>query len=162
MWTYSLLWALLPLFGWSQYSTEAYGTTCSYDYFINNAVDSYFLVTVVIGDFLLPLFLICYCYLRILLTFRAHQQKYGRILRRSSDGRTSEGRSNRPSLASENVDVKTPLHDKATADNNYFSSKALKAKLKTTEFRIARTVVIVVVVFCVSWTPYAVVCMIGE
>ena len=157
MWLYSLLWAVLPLLGWSQYSTEAYGTTCSYDYFATQPLDSYFLLVVVIGDFVLPLLVICYCYTWILLKFRAHQQKYGPILRRT-DGRSSEYTGSKPSPAVSQSGTRKSTETSAPP----FSAKSFKAKFKTTEFKIARTVVFVVLAFGVSWTPYAVVCMIGE
>ena len=153
IWLYSLFWALPPLFGWSRYTTEGFGTTCSYDYLVTDHADRYFLMCVVIGDFVMPLFIICYCYLWIMLKFRSHQQQYGSLLDPSKS---------RKSHRTPSSDYGTTEQERSTLVSRKASKPKLRRKLKSTEFKIARTVVFVVLIFCVSWTPYAVICLIGK
>ena len=52
-WLMSIAWALPPLFGWSRYAPEILPTSCSYDYSHRRGVSQYFLLSVVVCDFVI-------------------------------------------------------------------------------------------------------------
>ena len=66
IWSYSLLWAVPPLFGWSRYSTEGYGTTCSYDYFVKETHGMFYGFVLYVQKKTVGLnvmdYLVCQCY----------------------------------------------------------------------------------------------------
>ncbi|XP_067670756.1 rhodopsin, GQ-coupled-like [Haliotis asinina] len=66
IWAYSGAWACAPLFGWSKYMLERIGTTCTFDYLTQTWKNRSFVLSILVGNFVLPLSIIIYSYTRIL------------------------------------------------------------------------------------------------
>lgn len=59
VWLSSLFWSLCPLFGWSRFSIEPYGTACTVVYFANDGYESY-IIAVFLFYYLTPLIFLAY------------------------------------------------------------------------------------------------------
>ncbi|XP_076458073.1 rhodopsin-like [Babylonia areolata] len=71
VWLYSLAWALAPVLGWGSYVLDGIGTTCTFDFFTRTRGNVSFILSVTIGNFVLPLSLILFSYSGIWLTVRS-------------------------------------------------------------------------------------------
>ena len=153
--------------GFGEYSHDGFGTICTYNYRATGTVDRFFLLTVIVGDFIIPLCVICGCYVLIWAAYRKHTRQYGPILRKSKCKRHK--RACRQGLSSymESREVKSG-ESQCTIENCIHCTCALsgvrllKSRFKSTQFKIARTVLIAIIAFCVAWTPYAIVCMLTQ
>ncbi|RUS76535.1 hypothetical protein EGW08_015707, partial [Elysia chlorotica] len=65
VWTYSIAWALCPIFGWGDYVLDGIGTTCTFDYLTRTWWNRSFVMAMAAGNFLLPFSLMVFCYTRI-------------------------------------------------------------------------------------------------
>ena len=146
---------------------DGFGTTCTYDYRATGTIDRFFLLTVVLGDFILPLIIICGCYILIWAAYRKHKQQCGPILRVSKckcDSKSChKGRVNYV----ESIELKSGESQGSTETRyhcHFLRSgvRLLRRRFKSTEFKIARTVLIAIIAYCVAWTPYAIVCMLAQ
>ncbi|XP_072165232.1 visual pigment-like receptor peropsin [Diadema setosum] len=74
-WGNALLWAVMPIFGWSRYDLEPLQTFCSIDWQdIDGSFISY-IVSLFIINFVLPVCLMVFCNLRAYQTSRSQQQQ---------------------------------------------------------------------------------------
>uniref|UniRef100_A0AAR2K133 G-protein coupled receptors family 1 profile domain-containing protein n=1 Tax=Pygocentrus nattereri TaxID=42514 RepID=A0AAR2K133_PYGNA len=69
-WLYSLVWTLPPFLGWSSYGPEGPGTTCSVQWHQRSTSSISYVVCLFIFCLVLPLFLMVYCYGKILLIIK--------------------------------------------------------------------------------------------
>ncbi|XP_006637696.1 pinopsin-like [Lepisosteus oculatus] len=69
-WTYSLLWTLPPLFGWSSYGPEGPGTTCSVNWQSKSANSMSYIICFFTFCLVLPFMIIIYSYGKLLLTVK--------------------------------------------------------------------------------------------
>jgi r-opsin len=77
VWIYSLSWALAPLLGWGTYVLDGIGTTCSFDYFTRTTGNIAFVLSITVGNFVLPLTVIVFSYSgiwRVSSTQQTHKQ----------------------------------------------------------------------------------------
>jgi r-opsin len=74
IWTLSLVWTLLPLFGWSRYTPEGNMTACGTDYLTKDWFSRSYVVVYAGWCYFLPLLLIIYSYFFILKTVAAHEK----------------------------------------------------------------------------------------
>ncbi|XP_046667713.1 rhodopsin, GQ-coupled-like [Homalodisca vitripennis] len=135
-WIYCLAMSVPPLFGWSQYVLEGFHTSCSWDYVTRTLSNrAYYLYLLTLG-FLVPVAVILYCYAFIMATILAH----GRGM---SSAKPNEEITLQPNVASrEHIpEVGHPL---------------------SSSFRTAEIILVLVILFLVSWTPYAVVTFIAQ
>nr|KAG5714936.1 hypothetical protein BaRGS_000424 [Batillaria attramentaria] len=65
VWVYSVLWAAAPVLGWGNYILDGIGTTCTFDYLTRTAHNRSFVLSITVGNFVLPLAVIVFCYVRI-------------------------------------------------------------------------------------------------
>lgn len=65
-WIYSLVWAVPPLFGWSRYSPEGPGTTCSVNWTTRTANNVSYIVCLFFFCLILPFVVIVYNYGKLL------------------------------------------------------------------------------------------------
>ena len=65
LWCYSLFWSLMPVLGWSSYTQEGIGTSCSVNWRSREASDVAYTVCLMLGCFVLPVAVIIYCYYKI-------------------------------------------------------------------------------------------------
>uniref|UniRef100_A0A4W3I3D3 Teleost multiple tissue opsin 3a n=1 Tax=Callorhinchus milii TaxID=7868 RepID=A0A4W3I3D3_CALMI len=69
-WFYSLVWTLPPLFGWSKYGPEGYGTTCSVIWHLRSPNNASYIICLFLFCLILPVLLMAYCYGRIIQAIR--------------------------------------------------------------------------------------------
>ncbi|CAH2315151.1 pinopsin-like isoform X1 [Pelobates cultripes] len=69
-WIYSLFWTLPPLFGWSRYSLESSGITCSVMWHSNSTNNVSYIVCLFLFCLVLPLFIMIFCYGHIIRVIR--------------------------------------------------------------------------------------------
>ena len=62
LWLYSLIWSSMPLFGWSSYTLEGIGTSCSIEWRSDNSGDVSYALCLTTACFVLPMSVIIYCY----------------------------------------------------------------------------------------------------
>ena len=126
-WTYALIWALPPLFGWNRYTWEGYGTTCSFDYITKSTKFTSFIWSMFVGGFVVPLLVISACYISIFLSVMKYSNKF-------------HG------------------HTCSTNCNIHMGSRQYKHSIKV---KTAKVTLWCILLYCVSWTPYAVVALMG-
>lgn len=69
-WTYSLLWTVPPLFGWSSYGPEGPGITCSVNWHSKDANNASYIVCLFIFCLVIPFAIIVYSYGKLLCAVR--------------------------------------------------------------------------------------------
>ncbi|XP_056354572.1 opsin-3-like [Oenanthe melanoleuca] len=69
-WTYSLLWTLPPLFGWSSYGPEGPGITCSVNWHSKDANNASYIICLFIFCLVIPFAIIVYSYGKLLCAVR--------------------------------------------------------------------------------------------
>ena len=98
-----------------------------------------------IFDFVLPLAAIVLCYACLLSTIRAHRKRYLSVLYVNAKGMGTN-----MDLTEEEISIIKSR--RADAD----------MALLGTEYRVARTIAIVTLFFCITWAPYAVITMVAQ
>ncbi|NWQ87990.1 OPSP protein, partial [Burhinus bistriatus] len=69
-WTYSLVWTVPPLFGWSSYGPEGPGTTCSVNWHSKDINNASYIVCLFIFCLVIPFVIIVYSYGKLLCAVR--------------------------------------------------------------------------------------------
>ena len=133
------MWILPPLFGWSRFTLEGFGTTCTFNYMSQQTADRYFTLLLVSGGFLLPLTTILVCYTIIL------RRLYQRALRLNQSSTTDDD--NHPGSDETRRPSTTMVH---SIDEHFLGH--INAP---TETRATRNALIVCAIFCFAWAPYA-------
>ncbi|XP_033644408.1 rhodopsin, GQ-coupled-like [Asterias rubens] len=134
VWIYSSIWSLLPFFGLGAYVLEGYGVNCTFDYIDQSLKNRIYVGTIFIFGFFLPLTIIIGCYAHIAYTLRVHRLQ----------------------LLSVQNDLRGSGNDKAQA------AAIRKVKNDKMEWQIAKIGIMLTVLFCASWMPYASVAFVGE
>lgn len=70
IWMYSLIQALPPLLGWNRYIVEHPGIACSLDWQTPDYHHSTFIAYIFIIGYILPVFIMSYCYIRVISILR--------------------------------------------------------------------------------------------
>ncbi|KAL8579425.1 hypothetical protein ACOMHN_026790 [Nucella lapillus] len=125
IWLLSVLWIVLPLAGWSHYTLEGIGTTCTFDYLTRTPLNVSYVIVLMVTNFLFPLLVILYSYARIFMSVASVQRGLMDCSPEISIG-TQRQRFRRQ-----------------------------------TEMKTASSMLIIVTFFCLSWTPYVIVSLIG-
>lgn len=69
-WTYSLLWTVPPLLGWSSYGPEGAGITCSVNWHSRDANNASYIICLFIFCLVIPFAIIVYSYGKLLCAVR--------------------------------------------------------------------------------------------
>ncbi|XP_039285228.1 opsin, ultraviolet-sensitive [Nilaparvata lugens] len=129
IWAYVTPWSLMPLYGvWSRFVPEGYLTSCSFDYLTKSESIQYWVGTMFVICYCIPMSLIIYYYSQIV----SHVVNHEKALREQAKKM--------------NVDS---LRSNQAQQN------------QSAEVRIAKVAITICFLFVASWTPYAVVAMIG-
>ncbi|NXH02147.1 OPSP protein, partial [Loxia leucoptera] len=85
-WTYSLLWTVPPLLGWSSYGPEGAGITCSVNWHSRDANNASYIICLFIFCLVIPFAIIVYSYGKLLCAVRqvsrtARRGREQRVLR---------------------------------------------------------------------------------
>lgn len=132
IWVYAILWATAPLIGWGRYILEGTNTSCTFDYLSRNMNNIVYVISMASAHFLVPVSVISCAYFLIFKTVQRHRIEFA-------------------SFAA----------DSFRQDQSELSRQILKRGRKN-ELQTAKISLIIVLVFCVSWFPYAIVALIGE
>ena len=81
IWAYALFWPLMPLFGWSYYTYESFGTSCTIAWGDSRLSVEIFDVMTIVFCFILHLGILVFCYYNVsVVTLRVCPIKYARRL----------------------------------------------------------------------------------
>ncbi|PNF37095.1 Opsin, ultraviolet-sensitive [Cryptotermes secundus] len=129
VWAYTLPWAIMPLLEvWGRFVPEGFLTSCSFDYLTTTPENQFFVVTIFIFSYALPMSLIIYFYSQIV----SHVVNHEKTLREQAKKMNVESlRSNQ------------------------------QQNQMTDEIRISKAAISICFLFVASWTPYAVMALIG-
>lgn len=154
-WLYGSIWIMPPLFGWNRFILEGFGTSCTFDYVSKNRWDQTFIFILILGGFILPLLVIIISYTIILMKL---SQRGRQLINQSSGTPYSHSQSTQlgtyffnhlPVPHDGQVRIaSTPTHEPSENSN-------MSRNLRRTEARATRTALLVCVVFCAAWGPYA-------
>ena len=128
--------SLPPLFGWNRYILEGMGTTCSFDYITRSVTYRSFILGMFFGGFMAPLLIIITCYVSIYVTVRTHQRAFN-----SSD--------------------RMRVHQ-ISRHNVIRGKRKIGKYYPAIEYKTAKTALLAVLFYCIAWTPYAAISLIGE
>lgn len=74
VWTWSIIIGVLPVLGWNEYDHTALNTMCKISFTEGRG----YILLVIVTCFMIPLFVMFYCYLRIFLKVRSHKKRMQR------------------------------------------------------------------------------------
>ncbi|KAL7889803.1 hypothetical protein AOLI_G00020610 [Acnodon oligacanthus] len=70
VWTFSFIWTIPPVLGWSSYTVSKIGTTCEPNWYSGDPLDHTYIITFFITCFVMPLGVIIVCYGKLLRKLR--------------------------------------------------------------------------------------------
>ena len=150
-----------PFFGWNRFVYEGFGTSCTFDYNSKNQRDRIFTLSLLLGDFLVPLAIIIVSYVYIL-----------RVLFRRGRHLTclNSGRENSSVQSSQLCVYYSPKTNLIGAKRTRSSTRIVHSvddrfvvsNLQKTEARVTRNALLICAIFCLSWGPYAVMTMLTQ
>ncbi|KAI4874896.1 hypothetical protein NFI96_034467 [Prochilodus magdalenae] len=79
VWTFSFIWTIPPVLGWSSYTVSRIGTTCEPNWYSGDPYDHTYIITFFITCFILPLGVIIVCYSKLLRKLRKVSNTHGRL-----------------------------------------------------------------------------------
>ena len=126
-WFNSLIWSIPPLLGWNRYALEGFQTSCSFDYLTPTRNYRSLVVSMCLCGFVIPLFIIIFCYAYIYNTVHTHECTFR--------------------ATSKRLEAKVILGG--------------RERLYSTELRMVKTAMLVLLFYLISWMPYAVVSLMG-
>ena len=71
LWTYSFVLAIMPVAGWSRYTKEGIGTSCSVDWQASDTEAILFTIFMYLGAFVTPVVVIVFSYLKVCMEIRS-------------------------------------------------------------------------------------------
>ncbi|KAI8521517.1 Melanopsin [Branchiostoma belcheri] len=81
LWIWSLVWSLPPLFGWSAYVSEGFGTSCTFDYMTPKLSYHIFTYIIFFTMYFIPMGVIIYCYYNIFATVKSGDKQFGKAVK---------------------------------------------------------------------------------
>ena len=161
-WIYGSIWILPPLFGWSRFVLEGFGTSCTFDYSSKGRRDRLFIFVLIIGGFLVPVSIIIVSYSFIL----ARLFERGRRLTNLTIG------DDHPTLQSKQLYVyhfhrshslsDDPPRSETTTIFEGDEDKCIARNFRRTEIRATRTALMVCTLFCTAWGPYSLMAVLAQ
>lgn len=145
-WLYGSIWIIPPLFGWGRFIKEGFGVSCTFDYKSRHQSNRLFILLLIIGGFIIPLFAILISYTLIFsrLRRRAHD-----FIRKETFRSFTHLRSYQSHQRSERA---PPISQKRSCSSE---NKPLRRTFHRTQVRAFQRSIIICFLFCFSWGPYA-------
>ncbi|XP_046354032.1 rhodopsin, G0-coupled-like [Haliotis rufescens] len=75
IWGHALIWTSLPLVGWSSYTLEPYGTSCTLNWQGTSLSDFSYSISSLVTCYIIHIVIITFCYVKI--TFKARSLRFG-------------------------------------------------------------------------------------
>ena len=159
-WLYSLVWAVLPFFTSNRYALEGFLTSCSFDYISKNLSNRIVIVSIFIGGFFIPLILISLFYTLIIYLLRKSEIYLTYKIRNKSVTSSTN-------LNSLNINVESSLNHVNKKQSTITIGSKYSGNLKNSvyskrEIKLVKMVSLIVLMFVVAWTPYAVVTLAAQ
>ncbi|XP_056323510.1 vertebrate ancient long opsin a [Danio aesculapii] len=79
VWSFSFIWTVPPVLGWSSYTVSRIGTTCEPNWYSGNFHDHTFIITLFSTCFIFPLGVIIVCYCKLIRKLRKVSNTHGRL-----------------------------------------------------------------------------------
>ncbi|RNA24474.1 arthropsin type [Brachionus plicatilis] len=162
-WMYSLI-CIVPQLNLDHgFVLEGLLTSCSFDYLNRDAYSRFFMMVLFVGGFLVPVCLIIFLYsflfflLRKNSIFQTYQER-GRI----------KSHEKLPSYYSRSVSYSSKnLHNNCSSSLTKKESDSSNTNLNNSSFikrqvKVAKTVILIVIMFCIAWLPYAIITLIAQ
>ncbi|CAF3590977.1 unnamed protein product [Rotaria socialis] len=150
-WIYGSMWIMPPLFGWSRFILEGFGTSCTFDYVSKNSWNRSFILLLVIGGFFIPFSVIIFAYTFILMKLSQRGRQLGSL---SKDESYSNPNGMAHYFNQLSVQNENPGCQGSTAPLSFSNENAMR-NIRRTETRATRTALLICTVFCSAWGPYA-------
>ncbi|XP_050536762.1 rhodopsin, GQ-coupled-like isoform X2 [Daktulosphaira vitifoliae] len=140
VWIYCLMITVPPLLGWSEYVLEGIGTSCSWNYTTRTLSNRLYYIYILFFGFLLPVLIIAYCYVFIVVSILDHNKEMADC--------NSSIRSQGSDSCDNKFSLNVPRRDQ---------SMPIRSALRTSYI-----ILILIALFMIAWTPYAIVTAIGQ
>jgi r-opsin len=154
-WIYGTMWIIPPLFGWSRFIREGFGTSCTFDYKSKDHSNRLFILILISGGFVIPLLIILVSYSCILwkLVRRTHRLTLQNIDVDNISLQSSQFfvfQFNRVNLYSDE-----PIRSDTRTIFELDDEQHIRRHLRRTETRATRTALFVCALYCLAWGPYS-------
>ncbi|XP_050428171.1 rhodopsin, GQ-coupled-like isoform X2 [Adelges cooleyi] len=140
VWIYCLMITVPPLFGWSEYVLEGFNTSCSWNYTDKTLWNRIFYIYMLVLGFIIPVSIITYCYIFIIVSILDHNKEM------------ADCNSNIRAMGTDSLDCRLALN----------VARRDQAVPIRSAFRTSYIILVLIALFMISWTPYAVVTAIGQ
>jgi hypothetical protein len=167
---------------------EGYLTSCTFNYLNRDVYSRASMLFLFIGGFLMPLIIIVLFYTLMWSIVKKNEMFTRYSIRKKnisqvelsmyylsknatnmnmtavSTGQNFNGRYNeeRYKLIKNKIDVNSNvIHRKSTTINLFNNTSSLNSFIKR-EIRVARMIILIVIMFCIAWAPYAIVALFGQ
>ena len=151
-WVYSFIWSVLPFFTHNRYTLEGFLTSCSFDYISTNLSNRIVIISMFIGGFLVPLFLIALFYILIIF-----------LLRKNEIFLTYGTRNTNINIYFNNLEHNEEFNLKQIkhlSENQLKTNKSLFFLKR--EVKLIKMISLIVLMFLIAWTPYALVSLAAQ
>nr|AKG27054.1 opsin [Dugesia japonica] len=125
VWLYSLIWSTPPFFGYGNYVPEGFQTSCTFDYLTQSKGNVIFNIGMYIGNFVIPVGIIIFCYYQIVKAVRVHELEMLKMAQKM----------------------------------NASHPTSMKTGAKKADVQAAKISIIIVFLYLLSWTPYAIIAL---
>jgi r-opsin len=164
-WIYGLIWSVLQFGSQHGYVLEGFLTSCSFDYLSRDLYTRVFMSSMIIGGFFVPLIVLI---IFLWLTKRALETKLNEFGENQVYVFNSKSRTKEYSRA-----VTTLSRTDSLLDRSYSLTRSRfggdvsmddnrKFSFKKRQFRVIKTILLNIIFFCVSWTPYCILVIIAQ
>ncbi|KAF3851142.1 hypothetical protein F7725_012914 [Dissostichus mawsoni] len=157
VWLYSLAWSLAPLVGWSSYIPEGLMTSCTWDYVTYTMANRSYTMMLCCFVFFIPLGIILYCYIFMFLAVR----QTGRYCNSYISRRHALPEFSFLVSLSLTVPPYSTHREVERLGTQVRKSTLIKQRSIRSEWKLAKIAFVVIVVYVLSWSPYACVTMIS-
>ncbi|KAK4474911.1 hypothetical protein MN116_002019 [Schistosoma mekongi] len=153
-WIWSALWSIPPFFGYGYYIPEGFHTSCTFDYLSTDLPNLIFNAGLYILGFLCPVIIIIFSYYQIVKTVRLNELE----LMKMAQSLNAQNLSAMKTGKLDNVKVLLNTIFLITILNVMHLTDVL-LPLNIADIEAAKTSVILVLLYLMSWSPYAIVCL---
>jgi len=170
-WIYSFVWAVLPFLTRNRYALEGFLTSCSFDFISRNYSNRIVIISMFIGGFFIPLIIISSFYISIVTILRKNEIYLTYQIRN-----TNMRNCKKIYLNGSNHNDESSFIQHSSLNKNLFktsvrsqSENLIKKKPRNKssinskrEMKLVKMVSLIVLMYLVAWTPYAVVTLAAQ
>uniref|UniRef100_A0A095CF19 Rhodopsin n=1 Tax=Schistosoma haematobium TaxID=6185 RepID=A0A095CF19_SCHHA len=157
-WIWSALWSIPPFFGYGSYIPEGFHTSCTFDYLSTDIRNLIFNAGLYILGFLCPVFIIIFSYYQIVKTVRLNElelMKMAQSLNAQNPSAMKTGKLDDIRV----ILLLSEILNNTLLETLYFTDCLKFMCDKKADIEAAKTSIILVLLYLMSWSPYAIVCL---